>query len=327
MKTFDLSKEYTFTDDLQKNLKLLKKLFGSKFYIKTSKYKIPVILEYKSLKYKKKYYYQLSYNIGRRETELYPFQIDFITQFNVGNDAYIANINKTDKISGSNMINLVLEILKKLNTNIATLFDGTLVDCTEEIKMDLSFLKLIEKKKSFYEKFGFKYDIYSSYTKGFFNTNKDLYKKLHSDISKFRKIKISYYKKLYTEVINMISTIFIKQDYQNVDIKVAQIDMWDNDYFYKPKDENRSYLIELISSLENVLRIFNNSKNTLLYKLMIELFNDKKKCIDYGIIMKNIINNRLYLIKYKNKKITFDNLEIFNNIEYIRYNNRLLYKF
>ena len=35
MKTFDLSKEYNFTDDLQENLKLLKKLFGTKFYIKT----------------------------------------------------------------------------------------------------------------------------------------------------------------------------------------------------------------------------------------------------------------------------------------------------
>ena len=225
------------------------------------------------------------------------------------------------------MINTVLEILRKLNTNIATLFDGTLVDCSEEIKMDLSFLKLIEKKKSFYEKFGFKYDIYSSYTKGLFNTNKDLYKKLHSDINEFRKIKISYYKKLYTEVINMISTIFIKQDYHNVDIKIAQINMWDNDYFYKPKDENRKILIELIFTLENLLRIFNSSKNTLLYKLMIEIFNDKNKCFNYGIIMENILNNNLCQIKYKNKKITFDNLELFRNIQYIRNNNRLLYKF
>ena len=44
MKTFDLSKKYEFTNDLQKNLKILKKKFGSKFLIKTKKFTIPVLL-------------------------------------------------------------------------------------------------------------------------------------------------------------------------------------------------------------------------------------------------------------------------------------------
>ena len=50
MKTFDLSKKYEFTSDLQKNLKLLKKEFGKKFLIKTKKFTIPVLLIEKNIK-------------------------------------------------------------------------------------------------------------------------------------------------------------------------------------------------------------------------------------------------------------------------------------
>ena len=49
MKTFDLSKNYNFTKDLQNNLKLIKKEFGTKFYIKTKNFKVPVILTLKTL--------------------------------------------------------------------------------------------------------------------------------------------------------------------------------------------------------------------------------------------------------------------------------------
>ena len=40
MKIFDLTKKYDFTNDLQDNLKLLHKIFGSNFNIKFNKIKV-----------------------------------------------------------------------------------------------------------------------------------------------------------------------------------------------------------------------------------------------------------------------------------------------
>ena len=224
MKTFNLSKNYNFTEDLQSNLKLLKSEFGTNFYIKTQKFKIPVILQLKTLKLNKKKYFELRYDVSRIEHDLHPFKIDFHGGYYkrsiLSNNAYIAEIHNTDKISGSNMVLLVLEILKKLNTKQASLGDGTEIDCKDET-IDLSFLKLIEKKQGFYEKFGFKYDVNEDMFKAiFFSTNKDLYKDLYDSIDEFRKIKISYYKKLYIDIIHLISDIIIKQDFENVDIGI-----------------------------------------------------------------------------------------------------------
>ena len=53
MKTFDLSKKYDFTKDLQNNLKILKKEFGSKFLIKTKNFTIPVLLLIKEMRLRK----------------------------------------------------------------------------------------------------------------------------------------------------------------------------------------------------------------------------------------------------------------------------------
>lgn len=331
MKTFNLSKNYNFTEDLQNNLKLLKNEFGTHFYIKTQKFKIPVILQLKTFNLNKKKYFQLQYDISRIEHDLYPFKIDFYNgafDFNLGNKAYIAAIHNTDKISGSNMVLLVLEILKKLNTKQASLGDGTEIDCKDK-KIDLSFLKLIEKKKGFYEKFGFKYNVNEDiYMVNYFSTNKKLYKYLYDSIDEFRKIKISYYKKLYIDIIHLISELIIKQDFENADIAVMNEDMQEEiTFYYKKKEDNKKYLIELLSNINDTLELFKNSKQTLLYKLMIELFNDRENCDKYLKLVKNVINNRLYFIKYKRTKYIFDYLYLINLIYSIRRFGILTYDF
>ena len=201
MKTFDLSKKYEFTSDLQKNLKLLKKEFGKKFLIKTKKFTIPVLLIEKNIKLiKNKKYFQLRYDIERIENDLWPFIINFtesITTLDLGNNAQILHIHKTKKISGTNMVLLVLEILKKLNAKQATLGDGTEIDCNGK-KISLTLFKLIEKGRGFYENLGFKYDIKSKeYAQSIFKNEKILYKFLYGHLDKFKKIKF-HIMKTYT---------------------------------------------------------------------------------------------------------------------------------
>ena len=78
MKTFDLSKKYEFTKDLQNNLKILKKKFGTKFLIKTKKFTIPVLLLIKEIRLRKnKKYFQLRFDVERIEEEIFPFIINF----------------------------------------------------------------------------------------------------------------------------------------------------------------------------------------------------------------------------------------------------------
>ena len=191
MKTFDLSKKYEFTKDVQKNLKLLKKKFGTKFLIKTKKFTIPVLLLLKEMRFRKdKKYFQLRFDIERIEDQLWPFIINFtesIRTLELGNNAQILHLHKTKEISGTNMVLLILEILKKLNTKQVTLGDGSEICCNGK-KISLTLFKLIEKRRGFYENLGFKYDISDSENaKSTFKNEKKLYKILYKNLDKFKK--------------------------------------------------------------------------------------------------------------------------------------------
>ena len=92
-------------------------------------------------------------------------------------------------------------------------------------------------------------------------------------------------------------------------------------------DRRNVQKLDLLIIINETLDIFKYSKQTLLYKLMIELFNDRINCNKYIKLKKNIIDNRLYYIKYKNKKYIFDYLYIFHLIQAIRKWSVLSYDF
>ena len=334
MKTFDLSKEYEFTKDLQKNLKILKKKFGGKFLIKTKKFTIPVLLVQKEMRLRKKKYFQLRYDIERIEESLWPFIINFtesIRSLELGNNAQILHLHKTKEISGTNMVLLILEILKKLNTKQATLGDGTQIDCNGK-KISLTLFKLIEKRRGFYENLGFKYDISNSENaKSIFKNEKKLYKFLYKNLDKFKKIKISYYENLYNKIIKLIADIIIKQDFESVDIGLKNksgLELRTKgkkfNFIYKKKKDNRKYLINLIGQINDTLNLFKNTKKIYIYELMIELFY--KDCNKYILLMNNLIDNNLYFIEYNKTKYEFKKSFIIEFI-YMARHNALTYHF
>lgn len=59
-----------------------------------------------------KYFYRITFDIPKRTTVLVPFIIDFIDPISgdTNNNTSIVSIQKTDKISGSNMIKICLNI-------------------------------------------------------------------------------------------------------------------------------------------------------------------------------------------------------------------------
>lgn len=332
MKTFDLSKKYEFTDDLQKNLKILKKKFGSKFLIKTKNFTIPVLLLLKEIRLRKNKYFQLRFDIERIEEKLWPFIINFtesIRTLELGNNAQILHVHKTKEISGTNMVLLILEILKKLNTKQATLGDGTEIDCNGK-KISLTLFKLIEKRRGFYENLGFKYDINTDYSKSIFKNEKTLYKFLYKNLDKFKKITISYYENLYKKIIKLIADIIIKQDFESVDIGLKNksgLELRTKGkkfkFIYKKKKDNRKYLINLIGQINDTLDLFKNTKQIYIYKLMIELFN--KDCNKYVLLMNNLIDNNLYFIEYNKTKYEFKKSFIIDFIYMARHNQLTFY--
>lgn len=320
MKTFDLSKKISFSNDVQRNLKILNNLYGKKFKIKTSKFIVPVIFKKEKLMVDGITPYALIYDMDILEENEYPFRILFSDGEppKLGNDAYINHIHKTDNISGSEMVNLVLEILKKLQVKYASIYDGTKVNCGDS-KMDLSFLKLIEKKRSFYEKFGFKYSVkYNGFnTRKMFLTDEKFYKLLYQTIDKFRKIKVSYYKKKINDVISLISKVILNDDFENVNLTIIRPNInYDKDYYYSPNKDNKKNLFDMLKNLSDLITILNKSSEIYLYELMIRLFN--KDCKQYLKINDIIIKSKYHYIEYKNKKITFDYKYIYKFLNFLR---------
>ena len=337
MKTLDLNKDLGYKKgELQNNIKDLKKKYGMKFMIKYKKFKIPVKFKINHMKLLGFSYISLEYDIKKRTQHLLPFKIDFMDKtgnsYILNNKAHINEIHKTDKISGSNMVQFVLELLKKLGTVTATLYDGASVKCGNDTFV-LSFFKYIEKKRGFYEKFGFKLTSrFSNRGKRTFPDNSTMYNLLYQRIDQFKKIKISYYINTYSKILDLICSVIKKQDFNKVDIALkdyidVQSNNNNNSILYVKQSDVKSKLLNLVGEINSLFEVLKKTKHTFLYKLMIELFNDPKKCSGYKQINDYIIGNELYMIKYGRNIIKFDNLQIFSDINTIRYMARLQYNF
>lgn len=330
MKVFDLNKKTKYKKgELQNNIKDLKKTFGNKFFIKYKKFKIPVKFELKNLKYKGFKYLILKYDIEKQTDYLLPFKIRFLDKdYILNNNVFIENIHKTDNISGTEMVNFVLELLKKLGTNQALLQDGATIKCNNNI-INLSFFKLIEKKRGFYEKFGFKLSSQmSNNLKNDFPNNSTMYNLLYNTIDNFKKIKLNYYKDIYTEILKIIFNVIKTQDYNKIEIGILDyIDFQNKNNITIVYLTDKEYeLLHIFTICNNILKLIKNTKHKYLYKLMIESINENK-CEIYNQIMHYIIHNNLYLIKYGNKIIKFENLDIFHTLEDIKNLSILYYDF
>lgn len=319
MKTFDLSKKYNFDNDVQKNIKKLYKKFGKRFNIKYKKNMIPVKLYKKVYKETGNSFYVLEYYLKKQYEELKPFQILFYDEssetFDKNDITYIGNIHRTEEISGSTMVKFVIELQKKLKVKKTTLYDGATVYCNDQ-KIDLSFFKLIEKKRTFYQKFGFKFSTDGIYQlrRIQYGSKENFQKIMNKCIDKFRKIKVSEYLKLHKQIVDLINIIIKKQDYKKVEI-ISKSNIYSKQYQIEKE------LLEQIQQSNNIIKILSDTKKVYLYQLLIELLK-KGYCHYYNDIMEYIIKNNLYKIKYKSKTIIFNNLELFKIIFQLRQNSR-----
>ena len=108
MKTLNILKKHNFTDDVQKNIKLLLKKYGDKFNIKFKKY---ILLSVKLCKDSYNKCYVISYDIDNRNHDLMPLKINFHDPIlkHLNNNSYITN----SKSTADEDISIEIEVEKK----------------------------------------------------------------------------------------------------------------------------------------------------------------------------------------------------------------------
>ncbi|AYV78158.1 MAG: hypothetical protein Edafosvirus6_7 [Edafosvirus sp.] len=315
VKIFDLNNvSLKFTNDLQKNISLIKKKYGNNFIIQNNDVSLPSKLYKVTFNYNNMNYYSLIYDMKGedREQYLFPFKIDFIdTEYKKNNNCYMSNINKTNTISGTEMVETILKLLKILGAKKVTLHDGTRINCHDN-EIDLSFFKLIEKGMTFYQRFGFQFAPDEIWLKVKFGTPKNIQSILTKLLSRFRKIKISQLVASYNNILKILFEVIKNQDYENLKI-----------YFIHPVKpyiipikKNRSRVANIINEIDFILSKMVDSNKKYLYELFINLFyND---CYSYILLFDYIINNMFYGVVYKKNKVILKESTLFNDIMNIR---------
>jgi len=331
MKVFNLSKKYSLFKygDLQKNLDIFYKEYGKYFKIKYDNIIIDVsLIKLKLLEGLP--FYRMKYDIQHRTHNLCPFIIDFIDPHKMekNNNTYIADIHKTDIISGKELIKICLKINEILGSEKTYIGDGTQVKCdkTDEY-MDLSFIKLIEKNSTYYMNLGFDFDVINNNQYIFYmrHKNKDkLIKEINSLIKNIRKIKTYDLIKEYNKTLELIILI-IKDNYEKkfeILLDNSYPVVRDQIYVENPKEKIMSIFSECIK----VLEILNKYKDEhKFYKILIKLF--KEYCDEYLILFNNIIVNNRVKIIYGNNIIKRDYILNFKFLMNYRYNYSYSYTF
>ena len=327
LKVFNLSKSKYKDKSLQKNLAKLEKDFGNEFFIKSEDLDLEVIVQIEKITLPSDIkFYRMSYDIPHRTTWLTPFIIDFIDiiTMDLNNNSYISNIQKTNKISGTNMVKLCLEINKVLGVKKVLLGDGTTIKCGKE-ELDLSFVKLLEYDKTFYMKLGFDFEITNHQFPYYRFTNK---KKFSDEISRLlnsiRSIRTHTIVEEYSSTIDLISQM-IKENYsKKLEILINNSNPSSITYVYKTDPANS--ILDIFEESKIVLDILNKNKDKdFLYQILIDLF--KKDCKIYAVLYKYIIDNQRSSIEYGDIKISRPYVIDFSFLLLYRYSYKFSYYF
>ncbi len=299
-----------FTNKLQDNLRNIFYKYGSEYIIFYKKHKIPIyLIKSKSVNKKIEYFHIKYASKSVAKNKLYPFSI--IMYYNIDNikpedvnDVYIMNINNIEKddyknqnpISGSDIVEFVLTLLRKFGVRNVYLNDGAGLKCeNQERNVMITPFKLLEKKRSFYMKFGFKPILpYNSMRNGEYKSIETFIELVNKSIKRLSKVKIENIRKYNEKWINILNKIYSNNDYENVELH----SYYPEKYWEKiiDKKNNKNILDEYHTQCIELNKIL--PKSGTLINFMKKLFY--KSCIEYKLLT-NVLGPSFGTILYKNK--------------------------
>lgn len=309
-KIFDLSKKYPEFQKgyLYKNFKKFIQIYGLKFKIKYKHILIHIIIKKVKL-LNGGFYYSMIYDIPHRTTHLTPF----IINFNQSNETYIANIQKTDNLSGTQLVQICLEINRILGAEKTFLSDGAHVQCDKtNDSMDLSFIKLLERNKTFYMNLGFHFE------------NSNNINEVNNLIKNIRSIQTKDLIQEFETSLDLIIKI-IKDNYKKkleIIIDNSSLTKIDEIYSENPRSKIKNILIECMDVL-NILYKYKNVNK--FYKILVQTF--KESCDEYSILSNYIVDNSRIKLIYNHKTISRDYIRNFNFLKFYRHTSEYSYTF
>jgi len=306
---FDLSKEYNFTDNVQKNIASLYEMFGESFSIRNETSVMPVNLRLLEGYFNGGKFFELNYNEPERTYVQVPFSIWFydIKTNSLNNDTYIAYIHGTKNHSGTEIMNMVLDVQRKLKVHKTILHDGSTIGCHND-RLSLSYFKLLEKGETYYMRFGFDVEPLQHYACEVpFNSKEEWHYKINEILENIKKIKVEDIALKYKKSLELINKVNETKDYENFKIKyLMHANLIPYDYYFE--DNIVSKVNELHKAFTDILTILKETDETYLHPYLLKLFKDKELCKKYSMINKYIMTTKLIEITYDNESVYFDHI-------------------
>ena len=281
--------------DLQNNLKKIEQIYGNEFIIKHEINNKIILLNVKftqKLLPNNKKFYRICYISDKRTTKLNPLMIDFIDIITneLNNNCYINDIQKINGITGTELLLTCIKICKILGVQKINLIDISTIQINN-VSCNLSFIKLLQHKKTFYMKYGFDFEISHTQLPFIRYENKDMLKsKINDLIDSIRKIKIKDIIDEYEKTLDLIGDIKDNEYNTNFQIMIDNISIPTERleiFISNPELQIDSLICESYDMLY-LLDKYNGV--TYLYELFIKLFENNSK--DYLILQKYFIENK-----------------------------------
>lgn len=297
---------------LQENLKLLHRKMGEKFTLlyqdrsekKSKVIKMPVVLFWD----KKFKYYILKYDRLYTDDELLPLAITFNDRdtYKNNNNAYISNIHKTEKISGSEMVTMAIKLIFILGAEKIMIDDGATIDCNGK-EISLSPFKLLEKNRTFYMKFGFR--PYDDSVDGnprnprYAMRVKDAIKNKDSVIRKIKSMRIESIRRYLTRLFNIYTSLMKSGKYDTIRFHYPSMIPTKDELRYirrtRPLKDNKQVVSDQMALIARLFEIL--PKKGRLWPWLKNAFY--KKCDLYHDFIENITEKLMTGIEWKRRFI------------------------
>ena len=264
----------------------IKKYKNKTFTIKNDKMKMEIevtLNKIKSAINSKLDFYSITTTEKGTDIE-YVFDIAFLYKKPSYENVFIKNISKSEKYSGSNIVNFVIDFLSSFKqVKQIYLVDGAEVSCkNSDDKFDLSMYKLLTSYYGFYQKFGFRLIIE--------NGEEDITKIMVSLAKKVSNYKVKDILENFKEIIR-----FVEKYKQKIIVKYIQ--KWNKIINEKTLDNLKNFMYNIGYLCFIMLPYKNYTFGKYLEKI------NNKKCFILSQLFETLSNIDYFQFAYNKQKI------------------------
>jgi len=334
MNVHDLETEFAFEDNLQTNLTSIFNKYGKKLMIKYKDIVYPIVMSKFVIDTNGLSGFRIHHNVSKPHSFLKPFEIFFIDPLlkKLNNNSYISNIQRTEDISGTTMVLFVLELQRKLGVEKTYLHDAATVICDDR-EMDLTLIKILERGEGFYSKLGFDYEPISSIGQigqlGLHFTDKeDLRMEIEKTVNAIRNLRIQPIIAESVGILQLILSVIESQRYDEFEVEYFKTEPFITPVQTYHAENPYLEIRKIIEDCRLTIDILSLSNTDILYKFLIELFNDPNRCHQFPTLINILMKEHpRYKVTFRLASYTRAHALLFTKLSHLRHSFILSYDF